>query len=194
MHGRESTDTAEGHIGIRTSGEQYIRVTQTNLVKRRGYCVRRRRACGRYGETEATQTEANGYMSGRNAGDGFRDHEGVETRYAVAFGEVDDLLFGRQQSAHTASPDHAYAAAVLLLQVQPAIAQSLVGHAHGELRITVHPMHLFLVDYRRRVKTLDFTGKLRLILRRIEGGDRSDTILAIHQRTPCLRSGITNRR
>ena len=194
MHGRESTDTAVGHIGIRTSGEQYIRVTQTKLVKSRGYCVRRRRTGGRYGEAEATQTEANGYLSGCDAGDGFRDHEGVETRYAVAFGEVDDLLFDSQQSAHTATPDHTDASAVLFLQVQPAIAQSFVGNAHGELGKTIHLTRLFLVNHCRRVKPLDFSGKLRLILRRIEGGDRSDTILAIHQRTPCLRSGFANRR
>ena len=110
----ETADAGIGHVGIRSARQQHVGMTETNLVKSRTYSMGRRGAGGGNRETRATQPEADGYMSGCDARDGLRNHERIEARHSVAFGEVDDLFFGGLQTAHTASPYHTHAAAVFL--------------------------------------------------------------------------------
>ena len=158
----EAADTGHRYVRIRTTRQDDVCMTQTYLVEGLCYGVGRRRASRANRETQSAQSEEDGYLSGSNARNGLRNHEGVEARYAVSFAEVDTLLLGRAQSAHTASPYYADTVAVLLLHIQSGIIYSLLGYPYRELCIAVELTHLFAVEQWRRVEALDFSGKLRL--------------------------------
>ena len=189
----EATDTGVRHIRVSATRQQYIRMAETNLVKGRTYCVRRRGASGGNRETRATETETDGYLSGSDARDSFRNHERIETRHTVALGKINDLCLGGLQATHATTPDHTDATAILFLEVESAIDKRFVSHPHRELRIAVHLTRFLTIHQRCRIKILHFTRELGLEIRGIKRRNRRDTVLTVDQRFPGLRRRITHR-
>ena len=192
LAGVEATHARLADRGFGATADNNVGFAQTDVVER----VNQRRVgtgAGRDGgEIRPPEAVLDGNHARSDVSDGLGDEKRIETRRAVAFGELGHLLLEGEKTAVARTPDHAHAVFVHFLQVEARVFQGFVGGNHGVLRIRVHLPHLRLLEVLQRVVAFDFASEFGFEKRGVEAGDGGRAAGSGNEAFPKFLRGVAN--
>ena len=163
VHGIEAAESAGRNGSFGTTGDDGVRLAETNEVESIGDGVRRRSA-GRSGGIVGTMESVHDRnLSGSDVGDHLGDEEGAESRtfLFLSQGVFADLFFEGMDTADAHSEYHADVVFVDRFEVQTAVLYSLHCRHDCILFIEIHFANLFAVNEICCLEVFHFAGKVR---------------------------------
>ena len=169
-HGGEAADGQRGDSGLGAAAEHHLGVAVPDVAEGVAHRVGAAGTGGYRAGAHALKARHDGNEAGAHVGDGGGDIEGGGPVKAL-LGAAQLLALGHLDAAHAAGDDDAAAGEILLLPVQTAVGQGLLGGGGGQLGVAAHVPHVLLVQHGGRVPVLDLSGQVDLLGGAVIPGD-----------------------
>ena len=169
-HGGEAADGQRGDGGLGAAAEHHLGVAVPDVAEGVAHRVGAAGTGGYRAGAHALKARHDGNEAGAHVGDGGGDIEGGGPVKAL-LRAAQLLALGHLDAAHAAGDDDAAAGEILLLPVQTAVGQGLLGGGGGQLGVAAHVPHVLLVQHGGGVPVLDLGGQVDLLGGAVIPGD-----------------------